>query len=311
MPVKINGRVPLEGGDSRYSVEADLSQARIDRLLPGWVKPAGRQARMSFMMTSRPQSMRLDDLAIEGPGLLVKGSVECDGSGDIQSANLTNFNLSDGDKATLARRARPRRRAARAGARRRLRRPRLHQIVDVRPDAGASQERKAHGHRRRRPASAPIAGFHGETLRNVDLKMSRRNGNIMSFSLAARLGRDTPLTGDLRGRAGGRNVIYVETKDAGALFRFSDTYPKIFGGEMWLAMDPPTGGLTPQEGILNIRDFTVRGEPTLDRVASGAADVPGSPASTKNPGVEFSRMRVDFTRTHGRIAIREGVVRGP
>ncbi len=68
MPVKINGRVPLDGGDSRYSVEADLTQARIDRLLPGWVKPAGRQARMSFVMTSRPQSMRLDDLVIEGLG---------------------------------------------------------------------------------------------------------------------------------------------------------------------------------------------------------------------------------------------------
>ena len=47
MPIKINGRVPLDGGDSRYSVEADLTQARIDRLLPGWVKPAGRQARKS------------------------------------------------------------------------------------------------------------------------------------------------------------------------------------------------------------------------------------------------------------------------
>ena len=66
-------------GDGRYSVEADLTQARIDRLLPGWTKPAGRQARMSFIMTSRPQFMRLDDLSIEGPGLQVKGSVECDG----------------------------------------------------------------------------------------------------------------------------------------------------------------------------------------------------------------------------------------
>ena len=156
-----------------------------------------------------------------------------------------------------------------------------------------------------------VAGFHGETMRSLDLKMSRRNGNIMSFSLAARLGRDTPLTGDLRGRAGGRNVIYVETKDAGALFRFSDTYPKIFGGEMWMAMDPPTAGNAPQDGILNIRDFNVRGEPTLDRVASGNADVHGIDAGATIRGVEFSRMRVEFTRTHGRFAIKEGVVRGP
>ena len=35
------------------------------------------------------------------------------------------------------------------------------------------------------------------------------------------------------------------------------------------------------------------------------------PHPTKNPGVEFSRLRVDFTRTLGRFAIREGLVRGP
>ena len=107
-----------------------------------------------------------------------------------------------------------------------------------------------------------VAGFHGETVRGVDLRMSRRGGIIKSFTLNAKLGRDTPLNGDLRGRAGGRNVLYIETADAGSFFRFSDTYPKIFGGEMWVAMDPPTGdSLAPQDGILNIRDFTVRGEP--------------------------------------------------
>jgi hypothetical protein len=309
VPVRINGRIPPEGGDGRYSVEVDLSQARIDRMLPGWVKPAGRQARMSFMMTTKGQLSRLDDLVIEGPGLLVKGSVECDGSGGILSANLSNFNLSDGDKATLR---------AERGPDGTLKVVVRGDVYDGRGFIKSSMAGPAPGQSKNaKPMDidvdlrlGTVAGFHGETMRNVDLKMSRRNGNIMSFNLAARLGRDTPLTGDLRGRAGGRNVIYAETKDAGALFRFSDIYPKIFGGEMWVAMDPPTGGTAPQEGILNIKDLTVRGEAALDRVASGNAEVPGASAS-KNPGVEFSRMRVEFTRTHGRFAIREAVVSGP
>ncbi len=156
-----------------------------------------------------------------------------------------------------------------------------------------------------------VAGFHGETLRNVDLKMSRRNGNIMSFTLAARLGRDTPLTGDLRGRAGGRNVIYAETKDAGALFRFSDTYPKIFGGEMWVAMDPPTGGTGaagghPQyPGLHRARRADARSRRLRHRRSAGLAGPPRIRASSSRG------MRVEFTRTHGRFAIREAVVRGP
>ena len=54
---------------------------------------------------------------------------------------------------------------------------------------------------------------------------------------------------------------------------------------MWVALDPPSADQAPQEGILNIRDFAVRGEAALERVAAGA---PSSQAA-QSPGVEFSR----------------------
>src|SRR5205085_2513869 len=64
-PVKINGRVTASETESRLAVEADLTHARIDRLLPGWVKPAGKSARASFTLLNTPQSSRLEDLVIE------------------------------------------------------------------------------------------------------------------------------------------------------------------------------------------------------------------------------------------------------
>src|SRR5437764_10500545 len=36
VPIKLNGRVPAQEGDSRFAIEADLTQARVDNLLPGW-----------------------------------------------------------------------------------------------------------------------------------------------------------------------------------------------------------------------------------------------------------------------------------
>jgi len=75
---------------------------------------------------------------------------------------------------------------------------------------------------------------------------------------------------------------------------------------MWIALDPHSADLAPQEGILNIRDFVVRGEAALDRVAA-APQQPGGPS----PGVEFSRLRVDFTRSLGRFTVRDGLVKGP
>ena len=54
--------------------------------------------------------------------------------------------------------------------------------------------------------------------------------------------------GDLRSGAAGHQIVYFETNDAGAVFRFTDTYAKMFGGQMWLAMDPPTADQSPQDG---------------------------------------------------------------
>jgi AsmA-like C-terminal region len=86
--------------------------------------------------------------------------------------------------------------------------------------------------------------------------------------------------------------------------RFTDTYPRLVGGQMWAAMDPPTPSQAPQEGLLNVRDFTVRGESALDKIASGGVGL-------QSGGVEFSRMRVDFIRSPGRFTVRDAVVRGP
>jgi hypothetical protein len=308
IPVKINGRVSSTEGESRYTVDADLTQARIDRLLPGWTKPAGKSSRATFTVVNKAQSNRLDDIVIEGAGSSVKGTVELNEACEVVSANFPTFGLSDGDKAMLKAERGP------DGALRVMVRG---DVYDGRGFIKSAMGGPA-GERGKQPSKdvdidlqlGTVAGFHGETLRGVDLRLSRRGGAIKSFTLNAKLGRDTAINGDLRGRAGGHNVIYVETADAGAFFRFSDTYPKIFGGEMWVAMDPPTGDSLPQEGILNIRDFTVRGEPGLERLAAGAQPPPGAPASAK-PGVEFSRMRVEFTRTAGRFTIREGIVKGP
>jgi hypothetical protein len=298
--LKLNGRMQTqEAGDSKFHIEADLTQSKIDNLLPGWSKPPGKWGRATFTLLNRPSNTRFDDLVVEGPGLSVKGAVEVDGAGDVISANFPVFTLSDGDKATLR---------AERGPDGTLRVTMRGDVYDGRgfvksSMAGQSSAKSKHDTRDvdLDVKIGTVAGFHGETLRGLDLRLSRRNGTVTNLSLNAKLGRNTPLTGDLRSRQGStRQVVFLETSDAGAFFRFSDIYPKIVGGEMWVAMDPQNADQAPQDGILNIRDFTVRGEASLDRVAGAQAS-----------GVEFSRLRVEFTRSLGRFAIREGLVRGP
>ena len=317
VPVKLSGRTKITERESRLAVEADLTQAKVADLLPGWNKPAGRPTRASFVLSDRGQNTRLDDLVIEGSGTQVKGSLELDGQGDVLNAAFTSFALSDGDKASL--------RAERASDGT-LKVALRGDVLDGRGFVKTQFAGQKPDPKTRESATdldleiklGTVPGHHGEALRSLDLKLSRRGGQIRSFAMSGKLGQNATIAGDMRAR-GGRQVMYVETNDAGAFFRFNDIYPRITGGAMWVAMDPPTADHAPQEGLLNIHDFTVRGEPALDRVASSAPAQDGydqdrhggrayAPTSS---GVGFARMRVEFTRSPGRLVMRDGVVRGP
>jgi hypothetical protein len=150
-----------------------------------------------------------------------------------------------------------------------------------------------------------VVGFHGETLRGLDLTLSRRGGAIKSLAMSAKLGRDAALTADLRGaRSGGRQVVYINAKDAGAFFRFTDMYSKVIGGQLELALEPPTVEPSAKEGLINVRSFSIKGEASLDRVAAGAS-------TGTQSGVSFTALRAEFTRQSGQLTIRDGVVKGP
>ena len=150
-----------------------------------------------------------------------------------------------------------------------------------------------------------VIGFNGETLRNLDLKLSRRGGQIRSFGMNAKLGRDAQLNGDLRRKPAGGNVLYFETRDAGALFRFTDSYARMNGGRMWVAMDAPTGKPGAARRPARYQRFL---HPR--RSGARARRFRRTGNDGQREGVKFSRMRAEFTRMPGRLEIREGVVQG-
>jgi hypothetical protein len=303
VPVKVAGRVSFAPDqENRLAVEADFTQAKFDNLLPGWSKVPSRAARATFTYVSKGKPVRLDDVVFDGGGASMRGGVEFDPNGDFATANFPVFGLSDGDKANLKVERTPDNlyKATLRG-----------DVIDGRgfvktSMAGAGDAKK------NRTAGADldldaklgsVAGFKGEVVRNLDLHLVRRGGVIRNLALNGRLGEGS-LQGDLRGKPGERQIVYLESNDAGALFRFSDTYARMLGGQMWLAMDPPTPDGARQEGLIDVREFAVRGEQALDSVVAGA------PNRDIN-GVQFSRMRVEFTRVPGKMTIRQGLVTGP
>ena len=307
IPVKFSGRIAASPErENRYVVETDLTQAKVDNLLPGWVKPAGKATRANFNLIAKGKANRIEDLVIDGGGVGVKGNIDIDANGDVQSANFPAFGFSDTDKATLKVERTP------EGALKAVLRG---DVFDGRSfvktilsggAAGEQQQQKSRASDNDLDLEVKVGAFlgsNGEAVRGLDLRYSRRGGHVRNFSLNGKLG-DTALLGEMRRDSNGHQVIFFETKDAGALFRFTNTYAYMRGGEMWAAMDPPTADQAPQEGRLHIQDFAARGDPQLDRVI---ATMPGSPHGS----VGFDQLRVEFSRAPGKLTIREGAVNGP
>ena len=306
VPVKLSGKISGGDHDSRVGVEADLTALKLDNILPGWVKLPGKSSRAVFNVVPKAQSTRFEDIVIDGGGVAIKGSLEVDQNGDLVNANFPTYSPSEGDKTSLKAERGP------DGAVKVTMRGDVFDGRGFLKSAISGNANKDDSKSKLKNVDVDVdlklgvvAGFNGEALRSADLKFSRRNGSIRSFALAGKLGRDTPLSGDLRSPTqGGRQVIYLESSDAGAFFRFNDIYSKMIGGQLELAMDPPTAEPSAKDGLINVRDFSVKGEAQLDRLAAGGS--PGVPN-----GVAFSRLRAEFTRQNGQFTIREGVLKGP
>jgi AsmA-like C-terminal region/Protein of unknown function len=306
VPVKLDGKIG--SGENRFSVACDLVQAKITELLPGWVKPPGKAARATFTVVDKGRTFRLEDLVIEGSGTLVKGNVEMDTEGNIVLANFSSFALSDGDKASM--------KAERQsdGTMKVTMRGDVydgHGFVKTAMSGPRSESAKPSARDLDLDLTVgALVGYNGEVLRNVELRLARRAGQIRSFSLSARVGRESALIGELRAASNGHQQLVFQTDDAGALFRFTDTYPLVAGGRMRVTLDPPTPEQAPQDGTLNVSNFAVRGETALERIAGGAAPNDPGPRTQAGNGVEFNELRVNFTKAPGRLVIRDGVVHG-
>ena len=299
VPVKVYGHIGDDEKAARLDVNLDLTPARVDDLFPGWSKPAGKAAHLLFTLVNKGQNRRLEDISVDGGGAHVKGTAEIDPSGDIVSANFPTFALGDVDKASL------KIDRTTAGV---LRVQMRGDVFDGRgfvksSMAGSSDDDKKSTDVDLDIRLGAIVGFNGETLRKVDLKMSRRSGHVQAFSLKGKLGSDTPLVGELRTR-GQHPTLVISTADAGALFRYTDTYAKLYGGNIVVAMDPPSSDGEPLSGTVNLSNFVIRGETALQNIAAGA------PSAAHN-GVSFTQMQTRFVKAPGQLSIRDGVVRGP
>lgn len=314
-PGALTGPIPVRfirgfggTGAKPIKVEADLSRAAINGFFPGWQKPASRPGKISFTMpaNTKRDDLELQDFVAESAGFALRGSAVLTPDRKLRSARLTQARLSPGDdmRIDIERTGSMMKISARGSnldARNFLK---ALYAPAAKPGSGEQQDVDLD------LKTSILTGHNNEAMTGVDLRMSKRNGELRQFSLSGKIGG-----ADIRGNVSGGKLV-IASGNAGGTLRFIDLYRRMIGGAMTMeaTLDPQR-----QEGALTVQRFALRDEPALRRVtADGPPAAVGDAAREQQRAVAagrsdvaFDRMRVDFVRSQGRLDVKEGLMLGP
>ena len=305
IPIKLVGKVSSDH-DSKMGIEADLTQLRLDNILPGWSKLPGKSGKATFNVVPKAQSTRFEDIVIEGgPGVSIKGSLEVDQNGDLLNANFPTYSPSEGDKTSLkADRGadgvvkvtmrgdvfdgRSFLKSAMSGSEGRQQEQDQKHRFRCGSQARRGGRRERRGLARRRPENVP-ARRHHQGLQPQRQGRARHAGDG---------GNAGPLAGP---GPRCRHPANQRRRCIPALHRYllqGDGRP-THAGDGAADAGRQRQGRPPQHPR-----FHGAGRGALDRAAAGG------PPGTQS-GIAFSALRAEFTRQSGLLTVREGVVKGP
>jgi len=315
-PVPLKVALPL-GRSSKPGilVEADLTKANVDQLIPGWVKPAGKPGKLVFTLVDGPSS-EIRDLALDSGTVQLRGNAMLSGEGGLEKADISTFKLSPGDDMKAQ-----------------IERSNGIYKVTVRGNVGDARPFVKGGGTNAPPPSSRnaaaaqrdskdfdldlmlniLTGYNEEAITNATVKVSVRKDNVRQLDMKGRLGAT-----NIVGRTvtqGGTPFIILQAEDAGALLRFVDIYKRMAGGDLILQMGTGDG---PQPGLVLLHSFTLNNEPALRRIIPtqtqfiAGQDRAGNPQSVRVDfnEVSFTKARVEFTRTAGRLDFKDAAIYG-
>lgn len=293
-------------------IEADLSKANVDQIIPGWVKPVGKPGKLTFTMVDGTET-EIRDLQLDSGPVQLRGTASLSKDGNLEKADLSTFKLSSGDDMRVQ--------LDYSGG--------VYKVIvrgnvgDARPFLKGfnSQSSSRNGGAQKDSKDVDIdlslnilTGYNDEAITNTTIKASVRKDTLRQIDMKGRLGSSNILARtDAQGRNG--SILIIQAEDAGALLRFTDVYKRMVGGDLIVNM---TTGEGAQPGLLLLRSFTLVNEPALRRIIPTQTQVIAGQDKAGNPQavrvdvneVSFDRARVEFSRTAGRIDFKDAAIYG-
>ena len=295
-PTPVRLKAPLS--KSSAEIEIDLTRASIDSPQTGPLKPAGKPGKASF--TLKPESdggVAVSSIVVDAGGVAMRGSAEFASDGALISGKLTQLRLWAADELRVELQDSPSALKATVRGATLDARALIKGLLGAGGPPGAGKDIDVDA------KIANVIGANGQPLKDLEMSGVWR-GSIRAMQAKARIGE-----GALTAQQDDQGVMRVHVTDAGALARFLDIYGRMEGGALDLTLQQNGEG---GEGVANIANFVLRDEPALRQLAA-AGQAPGEAGvavgqTLDSSAVRFDKMSAAFTRTPGRLALREAVI---
>ncbi|WP_274629558.1 DUF3971 domain-containing protein [Arvimicrobium flavum] len=307
MVIKVDASAP----DKPQSTKADLTKAKLNIPWVGWSKGAGVPANVSFNMAADGGKATLSKFELSGETFAIGGEVKL-AEGALASAQFDKVRLNRGDSARVDVSRQGKGYAVTVKGESFDGRSLIKLVLG---DAGAGQKGTEKGPTVSVKAAIDrLAGFHGETLSNVQLTYRGAQGGDAIYSLSAAT-RGGGAVSVKSGVEDGRQVMRVQSADAGSFVRFLDIYEHMQGGEVDLVLRGQNSGS--MRGQVNATKFDIVNEERLGSIVSTKPD--GSDRSLNQAvrrdidtaRVQFQRGFAAVEKGDGYLKLDGGVLRGP
>jgi len=295
-PTPVRLKAPLS--KSGAEIEIDLTRASIDSAQTGPLKPTGKPGKASFSL--KPDSdgnVAVSSIVVDAGGVAARGSAQFASDGALISAKLTQLRLSAADELRVDLLDSPNALKATIRGVSFDARALIKGFLGAGGPPGAGKDIDVD------VKIATVIGANNQPLKDLEMTGVWR-GSIRAMQQKARIGE-----GSLLAQQDDLGVLRAHVTDAGALARFLDIYPRMEGGTLDLTLKQGAEG---GEGVANITNFVLRDEPALRQLAA-AGQAPAedgiSAGSAPDSGeVRFDKLSATFTRTPGRLALREALI---
>ena len=311
MPVEIQLKLRRQGLPSIHVV-SDLTGADLLFADVAWRKPSGRRMRVEFdVVADNSERIELQNVQAVGQGIAIEGWAALDKNNILREFYFPDFSIDTVTRLRLQGKQSDKRiwsvKAIGPTYDGRTFFGSLFSLVDL-----SNDRPKARDPSKGMDLDAQIenvVGSGNETLRQVRLKVSHRAGKLVGLDGKAQLNNGKEVAVLLK-RDKPTRTIYVESSDAGKLFKLIDFYPNMVGGRGRLELDLDGAGAASQTGILWAENFRILGDAVASEVFAGAEGGKTKRKVTRQV-FDFTRLKMPFSVGHDQFVIQKSYLRGP